>query len=128
MEDGNTASLVDAARGLFESSFGSSEGSVVVFAPGRVNLIGEHTDYNGGFVMPLALSLKTVVVGRGRMTLKNGNNATSEYGRVYRIRSEGTNFDGLHLRNDTLKDALEYVRTQILSQGHAVSRGREGQS
>jgi galactokinase len=35
-----------------------------VFAPGRVNLIGEHTDYNEGFVFPLALEKRTVVVGR----------------------------------------------------------------
>jgi galactokinase len=33
-------------------------------APGRANLIGEHTDYNGGFVLPVALELNTYVVGR----------------------------------------------------------------
>ncbi|MCX6267190.1 MAG: galactokinase, partial [Bacteroidetes bacterium] len=34
------------------------------FAPGRVNLIGEHTDYNGGFVLPCALQLGTFLVIR----------------------------------------------------------------
>ena len=36
---------------------------LVAFAPGRVNLIGEHTDYNDGFVLPFALPFKTVIVG-----------------------------------------------------------------
>ncbi|HYJ90015.1 MAG TPA: galactokinase [Pyrinomonadaceae bacterium] len=35
-------------------------------APGRVNLIGEHTDYNDGFVMPFALDRQTIVAGRKR--------------------------------------------------------------
>src|SRR5215216_1285677 len=35
-------------------------------APGRVNLIGEHTDYNEGFVMPFAIDRRTVVAGTPR--------------------------------------------------------------
>ena len=45
----------------FRKVYGSSEGLRVFRAPGRVNLIGEHTDYNLGFVMPVALDLATFV-------------------------------------------------------------------
>ena len=45
----------------FQKQYGSAEGLRVYRAPGRVNVIGEHTDYNLGFVMPMALDLATHV-------------------------------------------------------------------
>ena len=50
----------------FEEVFGDSKGAGVYFAPGRVKLIGEHTDYNGGHVFPCALTIGTYAVARLR--------------------------------------------------------------
>ena len=43
----------------FKKIYGDNEGVSVFFAPGRVNLIGEHTDYNAGHVFPCALTIGT---------------------------------------------------------------------
>lgn len=50
----------------FKELYGSSDGVNVYFAPGRVNMIGEHTDYNGGHVFPCALTIGTYMAAKKR--------------------------------------------------------------
>ena len=53
------------ARDHFREVFGGDP-DVVGSAPGRVNIIGEHTDYNGGQVLPIAIDRRTFVAVRAR--------------------------------------------------------------
>ena len=74
--------VADAGKvcGLFRRRF-SAEPAIVASAPGRVNLIGEHTDYNGGEVLPIAIERRTwVAVGvapRGRSEAVSANASES---------------------------------------------------
>lgn len=54
------------AAAAFEEKFGAKP-EMMSYAPGRVNIIGEHTDYNDGFVMPCAIKFGTAIAAR-----KNG--------------------------------------------------------
>lgn len=65
--------LVKDAKSLYQEKFGSSDSGTkyCTVAPGRVNLIGEHTDYTGGFVLPLAIDYSTVVYGSGSVVSSN---------------------------------------------------------
>ncbi len=64
----DTATSLRSAIDLYVSTWGR-EPAVVASAPGRVNLIGEHTDYNDGFVMPMAIDRRTTVaLGPGNVS------------------------------------------------------------
>ena len=61
----NQPDALARATANYRSSFGG-EPTLVVRAPGRVNLIGEHTDYNEGFVLPMALPYAVVIAANPR--------------------------------------------------------------
>src|SRR5207253_7528427 len=52
--------MIGNASALFRATFAVAP-RVVASAPGRVNLLGEHTDYNGGPVLPIAIAARTTV-------------------------------------------------------------------
>jgi galactokinase len=76
----------------FQEVFGDNSGAKVYFAPGRVNLIGEHTDYNGGHVFPCALTIGTYAVARPRKDRE--------------LRFFSVNFDKLGVLNSSLDDLV----------------------
>lgn len=74
----------------FAEVFGDRDGAKVYFAPGRVNLIGEHTDYNGGHVFPCALTIGTYGVARKRQDK--------------RLRFYSMNFEGLGVLESSVEN------------------------
>lgn len=61
------ADVVDSFEAAFRQHFRDDfRAEFVASAPGRVNLIGEHTDYNGGFVFPIAIDRYVHAIGRAR--------------------------------------------------------------
>lgn len=74
----------------FKEVFGEADGVKTFFAPGRVNLIGEHTDYNGGHVFPCALTIGTYGAARIRSDRK--------------LRFYSMNFENLGVLESSLND------------------------
>ncbi len=66
----NEATIKETVLKKFGELFGGDDGAKVYFAPGRVNMIGEHTDYNGGHVFPCALTIGTYAAARKRTDQK----------------------------------------------------------
>ena len=105
---------------MFTKVYGEKKGIRLFFSPGRVNLIGEHTDYNGGNVFPCALSFGTY----GAIALRDD--------KVVRMYSE--NFEDLgvvtfnidELKNEESHDWANYPKGVIdvlRKHGHDVQQG-----
>ena len=69
-------SIAELKQEFIKTFGGTKEGLRVFTSPGRVNLIGEHTDYNGGYVFPAALTFATTIVTRVRQDGKIRMKAT----------------------------------------------------
>lgn len=65
------AELLARARAAFREEFGA-EPELAVAAPGRVNLIGEHTDYNQGLVLPMVRAARAPAPGPGSRPPRRG--------------------------------------------------------
>lgn len=86
--------MKDTVLNKFAEVFGDAGDAKVYFAPGRVNLIGEHTDYNGGHVFPCALTIGTYGVARKRADR--------------RLRFYSMNFENLGVIESSLDDLKPY--------------------
>jgi len=86
--------MLEKLKQKFEEKFGAEGDVRCYFAPGRVNLIGEHTDYNGGHVFPCALTLGTYAVARKREDNK--------------LRLYSMNFDNRGVYETSLNDLTPY--------------------
>ncbi len=102
----------------FQNQFGDDQGVFTIIAPGRVNLIGEHVDYNDGLVLPMAVSLHTVLRLRART-----DNLVDLYAVNFDARASFA-IDDLEKRGDWL-DYAQAVAQQLQQKGFAVG-GLEG--
>ena len=97
--------------------------ALVMQAPGRVNLIGEHTDYNDGFVLPCAIDFRTAIAAAPRddgavhvLALDAGNDAGADATDVFDLAAPIGHADPAH-------EWADYVRgsaSVLASRGHAL--------
>jgi galactokinase len=107
---------IEPAMQAFEAQFPDSTPARLYRAPGRVNLIGEHTDYNDGFVMPAAIAFYTTVAAAPRSDRKLVIFSTGF--------NEKVEFDIDNIAPAPAKHWSDYVRGVagvLISQGHSIT-------
>ncbi|MDI0274225.1 galactokinase [Bacillus safensis] len=112
--------MIDMLRTAFHQQFGDREEIRYFFAPGRVNLIGEHTDYNGGHVFPCALTLGTYAACAKR---------SDGHVRMYSLNFDGDGvkefdlFEIAYLESDGWANYPKGVFSQFIEAGMKIEEG-----
>ena len=108
-------------RSNFATIFGA-EADHTFFSPGRINLIGEHTDYNGGHVFPAAISLGTYGVARKRDdNLLRFYSANFEDKGIIEVPLEDLRFEKEHNWTNYPKGVLHFLQKA----GHVIDKGMD---
>ncbi|TKB43022.1 galactokinase [Thalassotalea mangrovi] len=100
--------LTEQAKQYFTTQFGSHS-ELVCYAPGRVNIIGDHTDYNDGFVLPAAINYGTAIAASPRDDRKiivyahDCDQQTSEFN------LENIEFDDQHMWSNYVRGTLSML-------------------
>ncbi len=89
-------------RKLFRAKFGTAREPILTHAPGRVNLLGEHTDYNEGFVLPMATNVGITMAG-----VCNGSSSVNLYSADYSARDR---FDLADISSSGQQKWSNYIR------------------
>ncbi len=110
--------LIEQVAQTFRNQFNTSP-AFIVRAPGRVNLIGEHTDYNDGFVLPLAIDRATWIALRPRPDRRVVVHAL-DFGE-----QDTFHLDDLSPRHGSWADYVRGVAWALRGHGYAVA-GWEG--
>jgi galactokinase len=105
---------IEKIRHLFEREFGVAP-HVIARAPGRVNLIGEHTDYNDGFVFPVAIDRDVYVAARA-----TGDDRARLFAANFRRRTEFPLADVRHHPSERWSHYERGVVVMLQREGHAV--------
>lgn len=111
----------EQVRADFAKVFGV-EADHTFFSPGRINLIGEHTDYNGGHVFPAAISLGTYGAARKRddQLLRFFSGNFEEKG-IIEVPLENLRFEPEHNWTNYPKGVLHFLQEA----GHTIDRGMD---
>ncbi|OHO37616.1 galactokinase [Streptococcus sp. HMSC034E12] len=117
----STTLSIQQLRSDFATVFGT-EADHTFFSPGRINLIGEHTDYNGGHVFPAAISLGTYGVARKRDdNLLRFYSANFEDKGIIEVPLEDLRFEKEHNWTNYPKGVLHFLQKA----GHVIDKGMD---
>lgn len=117
----STTMSIQQLRSDFATVFGA-EAEHTFFSPGRINLIGEHTDYNGGHVFPAAISLGTYGAARKRddKTLRFYSVNFEDQG-IIEVPLENLRFEKTHNWTNYPKGVLHFLQEA----DHTIDRGMD---